>query len=386
MKARKLSRALVLPVVLAVILAAMPAASLPVAAYPLELDCVSAILMEAETGTVLYEQNADERLPPASVTKVMTLLLVMEAIADNKLSLSDPVQVSEHAASMGGSQIYLEPGETMTAEDLIKAVVISSANDAAVALAEHLAGSEEGFVARMNERAAELGMVNTTFENTNGLDDTTEAHLTTARDIAVMSRELISHPKILEYSSTWMDTVRDGAFGLTNTNRLIRFYNGANGLKTGSTSKARYCISATAKRGDMQLIAVIMAAPTRDIRNEAAKKLLDYGFANYSFVELRPAECGEIPVVGGKKESCRLVCDGVKMVVPKGSEGKIEKSVLLNESAIAPVAAGSELGTLTYLLNGEKLCETPIVAAENVDRISYGEILMKMMQIILEKS
>ena len=214
----------------------------------LKLDCRSAILMEASTGEVLYEMNADEALPPASVTKVMTLLLVMEAIEDGRLSLEDTVTASEHACSRGGSQIYLEPGEQMSVEDLLKSVVIASANDAALALAEHIAGSEESFVAMMNKRAAELGMTNTRFENTNGLDDTVTEHVTSARDIAIMSRELIKHEKITEYSSIWMDTIRGGEFGLTNTNRLVRFYKGATGLKTGSTSKAKFCITATAKQ------------------------------------------------------------------------------------------------------------------------------------------
>jgi len=247
------------------------------------------ILMEASTGTVLLEENADEALPPASVTKIMTLLLVMEAIADGKLGWDDMVQTSEYAASMGGSQVFLEPGEEMSVTEMVKCVVVPSANDAAVALAERVAGSEEAFVRRMNERAAELGMKNTVFYNTNGLDDDVDGHVSSARDIAIMSRELITkHPKILEFSSIWMDSIRNGAFGLTNTNRLVRFYRGANGLKTGSTAKAKFCISATAERNGMQLIAVVMAAPSRDERNEIAKKLLDYGFAGWETAVLTP--------------------------------------------------------------------------------------------------
>ncbi|MBQ4091597.1 MAG: D-alanyl-D-alanine carboxypeptidase, partial [Clostridia bacterium] len=247
----------------------------------MQLDCKSAILLDAKTGAVLFEQNADEALPPASVTKIMTLLLVMEAIEAGKIKLDDTVVTSAHAASMGGSQIYLKEGEQMSVEDMLKSVVISSANDAACALAEFVSGSEEAFVRQMNERAAELGMKNTTFENTNGLDDTAQNHLTSARDIAIMSRELIKHEKILEYSSIWMDTVRGGTFGLTNTNRLVRYYRGCTGLKTGSTSKAGFCISATAERDGVSLICVIMGAETRDIRNGLATRLLDYGFANY---------------------------------------------------------------------------------------------------------
>ena len=233
-------------------------------------DCKAAILMEASTGKILYEKNADEALPPASVTKIMTLLLVMEAIEAGQINYTDMVTASAHACSMGGSQIYLKEGERMSVEDLIKSVVISSANDAAVALAEFISGSEEAFVSQMNERAGQLGMKNTSFENTNGLDDTAISHLTSARDIAIMSRELIKHKKITEYSSIWMDTIRDGSFGLTNTNRLIRFYRGATGLKTGSTSKAGFCISATAEREGMTLICIIMGASTRDERNSAA--------------------------------------------------------------------------------------------------------------------
>ena len=255
-----------------------PAVDSTVAAE-LSLNCVSAILMESETGRVLYEQNADQPLLPASITKIMTLLLVMKAIEDGKLRLDDMLTCSDRAASMGGSQIYLEEGEQMTVEELIKCVVISSANDAALMLAEAVAGSEEVFVDMMNRCARELGMKNTNFENTNGLDDTVTNHVTSARDVAIMSRELIKYDKILEYSKIWMDTTRNGTFGLTNTNRLVRFYKGATGLKTGSTSKAKFCVSATAMRDGMHLICVIMAADTRDIRNAAATTLLDWGFA-----------------------------------------------------------------------------------------------------------
>ncbi len=357
--------------------------ALPTTAASLDLDAESVILMEASTGRVLYEKEADKRLPPASVTKIMTLLLVMEAIDSGKLSYTDMVSVSENAASMGGSQIYLEPGETMSVDDMLKSVVISSANDAAVALAEHIAGSEEAFVERMNERAAELGMVNTTFENTNGLDDTTDSHLTTARDIAIMSRELISHEKILDYSSTWMDTVRDGAFGLSNTNRLIRFYNGANGLKTGSTSKAKFCISATAKRDGMQLISVVMASPTRDIRNEVAKKLLDYGFANYCAVQIEPGSLGEVAVTGGVKDTCPLVYEGFSAVLPKGSSSKIEKVELVDENLAAPIEEGMQVGLIEYRVDGEKIGESAVLAGENIEKIGYFGVLEKIVKKFL---
>ena len=240
-------------------------------AYASTPDAASCILMDAKTGAVLYEYHADDALPPASVTKVMTMLLVFEAIDGGLLSLTDTVRISETAASMGGSQIFLAPGEEMSVNDLLKGLIVSSANDAAVALAETIAGSEEAFVAKMNTRAQELGMKNTHFENTNGLDDTTENHVTSARDIALMTKELMTHEKVFDYTTIWMDTIRGGTFGLSNTNRLIRFYQGATGMKTGSTAKAKFCISATAERDGLSLIAVIMGSPTRDIRNALDK-------------------------------------------------------------------------------------------------------------------
>lgn len=341
----------------------------------------SCILMEASSGLVLYEDNADEALPPASVTKIMTLLLVMEAIDDGKLKWDDMVQTSEYAASMGGSQVYLEVGEEMSVSEMVKCVVVSSANDAAVALAEKVAGSEENFVVKMNERAKELGMVNTVFKNTNGLDDTVDGHITSARDIALMSRELIvKHPDILEYSSIWMDTVRNGAFGLTNTNRLIRFYRGANGLKTGSTSKAKFCISATAERDGMELIAVVMAAETRDVRNEAATKLLDYGFANWELAVMEFEELDAMDVVGGVEPSVELVYSEMKAVVQKGSAAKIERIYELPEKISAPIAEGEQLGTVRYLLSGEVIAETPIYAASEVKRLGYFGILGRFLK------
>ena len=345
---------------------------LPVGAADVDFGAPSCLLMEAETGTVLYEFNADEPLPPASVTKIMTLLLVMEAVDEGRLGWEDMVQTSEHAASMGGSQVFLEPGEEMPVWEMVKCVVVSSANDAAVALAEKVAGSEEAFVERMNERAAELGMTNTVFKNTNGLDDTVEGHVTTARDIAVMSRELITkHPKILEYSSIWMDTIRNGAFGLTNTNRLVRFYRGANGLKTGSTSKAKFCISATALRDGMQLIAVVMASPTRDARNEAAKKLLDSGFANFEVARLSPGELPPLRVVGGVASAVPVTSDVTPLVVKKGEAGKISCELSLPEDVEAPVSGGDEVGRAVYYLNGEEIASAPVRAAESVGKIGF---------------
>ncbi len=344
------------------------------------LDCTSAVLMEAETGRVLYEQNADEALPPASVTKVMTLLLTMEAIEKGNITLDQMLTTSDNAASMGGSQIFLEVGEQMSVEDLLKSVIISSANDAAVVLAEAIAGSEESFVSMMNSRASELGMINTHFENTNGLDDTVTNHVTSARDIAIMSRELISHEKILEYSSIWMDTVRNGEFGLTNTNRLVRFYKGATGLKTGSTSKARFCISATAKRDGMHLIAVIMGAPTRDIRNAEAAKLLDWGFANYSLYTYEAQRLGDIKLLGGSRESIACETEGLSILVPKGSASKVAVEVIMPEEVSAPTVKGDKVGSVRFTLNSETVGEADIVISESAERITFAKLLFIMLQ------
>ncbi len=346
----------------------------------LGLNAISAVLMEAETGTILYEQNADEQLPPASITKIMTLLLVMEAIDSGKIKLTDVVTASETAASMGGSQIYLKVGEQMSVNDLLKSVVIASANDAAAALAEHLCGSIQAFVDKMNEKASSLGMKNTRFENTNGLDDTTVNHYTSARDVAIMSRELISHPLILEYSSTWMDTVRDGAFGLTNTNRLVRFYPGATGLKTGSTSKAKFCISATAKRDDMHLIAVVMGSPTRDIRNEEAKKLLDYGFANYGVFKESGTDMADLPVLGGVQDVCRVRSNDISILVDKTKLSGITKKVNLPEELAAPIQKGEKIGTISYYAGEDLIGECDIYATENIEKISFFEIFLRMIK------
>ncbi len=346
---------------------------------PFDLSCASAVLMEASTGEILYEKNAEAALPPASVTKVMTLLLVMEAIESRKVSWDDAVTVSEHAASMGGSQVYLKVGEQMPLSDMVKSVVIASANDAAVALAEHVAGSEEAFVSLMNKRASELSMTSTHFENTNGLDDTVENHVTSAKDIAIMSRELIRHPKILEYSSTWMDTIRDGAFTLTNTNRLVRFYPGATGLKTGSTAKAKFCISATAERGGVSLIAVIMGAESRDVRNAEAKKLLDYGFAGYGVYRDDARVLDPIPVLGGMRESAPLSVAPISIVLPKEKLAAVRATVELPEQIVAPKEKGSAVGRVVYTLDGKVIGETPITVLDSVERISFFEILRRLL-------
>ena len=351
------------------------------AELPFDVDALSAVLMDAETGEILYAKNPDEALPPASVTKIMTLLLVMEAIDSGQIQMSDTVSISENAASMGGSQVYLEPGEQMSVEDLLKSTVVSSANDAAVALGEFVAGSEEAFVRRMNERAAELGMEHTKFENATGLDDDTTSHLTSAEDIAIMSRELISHEKILEYTSIWMDTIRNGAFGLSNTNRLIRFYSGATGLKTGSTSKAKFCISATAKREGLHLIAVIMGSPTRDIRNAMATRLLDWGFANFAMYRNPGANAGRVKVLGGVAEDCGVMYGDYSRLMKKGSEKNVTYTVELPDTMAAPIAAGDVIGKIVYRCGDAVIDESDVIATESVDKISFWGLFARMLHI-----
>ena len=351
----------------------------------LTLNCPSAVLMEASTGRVLFEQNPDAICPPASITKIMTLLLVMEAIEAGGLKTDDMVTASAHAASMGGSQVFLKEGESMTVEDMIKSVVISSANDAALALAEHLCGTEEAFVLKMNEKAAELGMRNTHFENTNGLDDTVSNHVTTARDVAIMSRALIAHEMILKYSSIWMDTIRDGAFGLTNTNRLIRFYPGATGLKTGSTAKAKFCISATANRGGMSLICVIMGAETRDIRNEEAKKLLDWGYANYEVYTAPQTSVFPVHVLGGVRDECALSQPEFSCVVPKGTGTMTEAILELPEEIAAPVREGQIVGSISYRCGEQELGRVDIIAKETVEKIKFGGLFARMLRYFVGK-
>lgn len=352
---------------------------------PFDVNAKSAVLMDCNTGTVLYAKNEKEALPPASVTKVMTLLLIMEAIDSGKLSLESTLTVSEYAASMGGSQVFLEAGETMRADELIKCVVIASANDAAVTLAESVAGSEEAFVAAMNARAIELGMTCTFFENVTGLDDDTEKHLTSALDIAIMSRELMKHKKIFEYSTVWMDSIRNGSFGLTNTNRLIRFYNGATGLKTGSTSKAGFCISATAERDGLHLIAVIMGAENRDARNEAAKALLDYGFANYSVYTASGGTTGEINVSGGDERCVFGKYDGTEFLVRKGEESSVDIKVEIYEDIKAPVSIGNKIGSVKYTIGDKTLCETDIISDRSVEIMTFGKQLVRLMRAFLLK-
>lgn len=348
----------------------------------MQFDCRAAVLMDAKTGQVLFAQNPDEALPPASVTKIMTLLLVMEAVDSGKIALSDVVTVSANAASMGGSQVFLKEGETMSVEEMLKCVVIASANDCAVALAEHVAGSEAQFVEEMNARAAALGMVNTHFENTNGLDDTVTAHLTSARDIAVMSRELIGHKTILKYSGTWMDTIRDGAFGLTNTNRLVRFYRGCTGLKTGSTAKAKFCVSVTAEREGVSLICVVMAANSRDERNAIATKLLDFGFANYATLE-KAGGTLEARVTGGKEGSVTLQYPAFLASIPKGAASRVEAVVEAPQVLEAPLAEGQEVGAVKYMLDGKALGTVPITVTKAVEKIDFSTVFWWLLQKFL---
>ena len=350
----------------------------------LSLSCSSAVLMEKETGTILYQQNAHTRLEPASVTKVMTLLLVMEAVDEGRLSLDEAVTVSAHAAGMGGSQVYLKEGEQMSVGEMIKCVAVVSGNDCAVALAEHLAGSESAFVSQMNQRAQELGMTDTTFLNCTGLP--ASGHMTSAYDIALMSRELIlNHPSIRDYTTIWMDSIRDGAFGLTNTNRLVRFYQGATGLKTGSTDSALYCMSATAERDGMELIAVVMKAPTTAQRFADAQTLLDYGFANYTLVSVYPdSPLAPIPVLLGTtaqvqpqlQRECRLL-------VHKAQADQVTTSLTLAEDVEAPVDQGQTLGELKVYV-GEELRDTvPIVSAQQVERLTVPGIFSQMLRQLL---
>lgn len=342
----------------------------------LDIKAKSVVLMEPNTGKVLYESNSDEKLPPASITKIMSLLLVMEAIDRGDITLETVVTASEHACSMGGSQIWLEPGETMTVNDLLKAAVIASANDACVALGETVAGSEEGFVALMNERAKELGMTNTHFVNCTGLD--AEGHLTTAYDVAVMSSALIKHDLIKDYSTVWMETLRDGKSELVNTNKLVRFYEGTTGLKTGTTSTAKYCLSATAERNGLELVAVVMAGESSNDRFNGAKKLLDYGFANYNYssIEAQLEENTELTVIKGTEKRVGIKPQGtLNVLLPKSASGKIERKTVLSENVTAPVKKGEVLGTVTVTLDGEQLGEIPLVASEDVERLTLGVTL-----------
>lgn len=354
-----------------------------VQAAELEVAAPSAVLMETATGTVLYEKNAHERLAPASVTKVMTLLLVMEALENGRISWDDTVIASEFAANKGGSQVYLEAGEQMTMDEMLKSVVVSSANDCATALAEHIAGSEDAFVTMMNSKAEELGMADTHFVNCTGLDDDEDAseHLTSAYDIAVMSRELLKHEPIRKYTTIWMDTVRNGEFGLSNTNKLVRFYQGTTGLKTGYTSSAGHCLSASAMREGVEYVAVVLHCNSSADRFQSAKQLLDYGFANYTLVQPETGEIPPVPVtLGLKEEIVPMPGDLAPLLIEKSKKSGITTHVEVAESVTAPVEAGQRLGTLTVKSNGEPLASISLVAPAEVPRLTWWQITKSLLQ------
>lgn len=346
-----------------------------------------AIVMESSTGTVLYEQDADLKKPPASVTKVMTLLLIFEAIDSGQIALTDTVTTSEHASSMGGSQVFLETGESQTVDTMIKCIAVASGNDASVAMAEYIAGSENAFVEKMNERAAALGMTNTHFVNCCGLD--ADGHYTSARDIAIMSRELtVNHPEIFDYTTIWMENITHvttrgtSEFGLTNTNKLIRQYEGATGLKTGSTSKAGFCLSATATRNDISLIAVVMGCESSKARIAASSSLLDYGFSVCRiFTDTNPPVLPSIPVRGGtiQQIACRYDRDFSYVTSSDFDETKIQKKLIMDESVCAPVKEGQKIGSLDYYYNGTKLGSVSVLSKENVPKAHYIDYLRRLV-------
>ena len=370
-----------------------PALILPAAAQSItpatqadfDLPCQAAILVDLDTGTVLYEKNADEQRPIASITKVMTLLLTFQALEAGKVSLTDIVPVSEHAYGMGGSQIWLEPGEQMTLNDMLKAICISSANDAAVAVAEYIGGSEEAFVQQMNAEAARLGMTSTHFENACGLDEA--GHLSTARDVSVMSREmLLHHTEIADYCTIWTDTLRGGETQLVNTNKLLKSYQGITGLKTGTTGGAGVCISASAERDGLGLVAVILGSPSGKDRFEAARTLLDYGFANYqSLTAQLPEEAPEtLPVLRGAEQTVELTyTEPGSVLASKTDATPLEVQLSLPESVEAPVAAGQKIGSVTILRGGEMLAEYPVSAANDVAALSFGLCFRRLVEALL---
>jgi len=355
----------------------------PVAAADLAVTGKSALLMDAATGTILYEKNAHEKLHPASVTKVMTLLLIMEAIDDGKIGWNDTVTASEAAAAKGGSQIYLKVGETMTVTDLVKSIAVSSANDAACAMAEHIAGSETAFVELMNQRAASLGMEDSHFVNCTGLDDSDDAasHLTSAHDIAIMSRQLlVFHPDIKNFTTIWMDTVRNGTFGLANTNKLIRFYDGATGLKTGFTNAAGFCLSASALRDGMELIAVVMGAETSKDRFAACKSMLDYGFANFALISPN-TDAASVPVKLGMENSVAVVPGGdTRLLIDKSQRSSVTTTVELEPFVTAPVSQGQRLGMLTIRSGEQILAQVPMVAKTAVLQKSWMQIFLSVLK------
>ena len=365
------------------ICAALLAMLLPVQAAALpamgELHAKSAALYAAN-GQELFSVNGDEALQPASVTKVMTLLLAMEALERGEVTLDTMVTGSEYACSMGGTQVWLEPGEQLSFDEMLKAVAVGSANDCAVAIAEHLAGSEVAFVERMNARAAELGCTGTLFINANGLDGMGEKTMTTARDIARISCELLRHPKILDYTGIWMDSIRGGKFSLANTNKMLKSYPGLTGLKTGYTSEAGYCISASAERDGLSLIAVVMAAPTKENRMADATALLNYGFANFTAYTPPQDALAPVPVALGKADSVQPVLqDESSFVIEKTQAGELETQIELPELLTAPVEAGQEIGSLTVTSGGQTVLRVPLAAAETVEAVTPPDLFRTLL-------
>lgn len=344
----------------------------------------SSVLMEASTGKIIFENNSHASLPPASVTKIMTLLLIYEAIDNGTLTKDTLITASERAKSMGGSTIYLDTNEQMSLEDLIKGIAVASGNDACVAVAEHMCGSVEAFVEKMNKRAAKIGMKDTNFVNCNGLD--ADNHFSSAHDIALMSRELLKHSDVTKYTTIWMDSLRDGKFLLANTNKLIRFYSGANGLKTGSTSKAGCCISASAKRDGMQLIAVVMGAENSKDRFNAAGELLDYGFANYAVSNFadKGSEVCEIPVKNGKNSSFIAVTENASSVlIEKSKKSDLKTHINVPKSIAAPVRKGDVVGELIVTLDGETLSKTNLLSNRTVKKKNCADYFLKMLKGLL---
>ena len=348
------------------------------AAFTGDFKVKSAYLTDYLTGTVLYAKNEQERLPIASVTKIMTSLLVFEALEAGKISYEEMVTVSDHAASMGGSQVYLEPGEQMSVRDLMKAMMISSANDATVALAEHLAGSVETFVGMMNNRAAALGMENTAFKNPHGLDE--EGHYSCAKDVAAMTRELLSHKGVTDFTTVWMDTIRDGAFGLSNTNKLIRYYSGATGMKTGFTNAAGFCLSGTAMRDGLHLIAVVLGGETSNERFGTVKKMLDYGFANYSVFTPEHLKVEDIFVPGGTDNYLSADYTPPSMLTEKGVGGEITQRISVFEDISAPVAKGDKVGRVDIYRDGTLIATADLLATEDIQRIGFGELFLRILK------
>ncbi len=376
----------IISICLAVVVLAIPLTANAKAKMPsLNLNAPSAVLIEADTGKILFEKNKDRERACASITKVMTLLLVMEALDSGQLKLDQKLTASAHAASMGGSDIWLEEGESMTVDDLIKATAVASANDAAVVLAEAISGSEDAFVDKMNKRAKSLGMKNTTFLNCNGLDE--NGHLTTAYDVALMSRELIKYPKIFEYTSIWLDNLRGGKTQIVNTNKLLKTYDGITGLKTGTTAEAGCCMSATAERDGLSLVAVVLGCKSGTERFKDAASLLEYGFANYTTQKLALPKNArdDVQVEGGMVKTIKVECsDPGDMIVSRMATNKITSELKIKKKIEAPIKKGDRVGEVNYYLDGELLKNIPITAKESVDKMTFSSVLGGLFNSLLE--